>query len=229
MCVAVDRPGHRGLFYCHHGAGGDIAVCIRRAYAHIVVVDMAGEEVGDRHHVIVVIARTNIIAHGYEAVLREVGVRDDAALHRLPDARGTALVIDRDEGIRCIAWAVIRQLTDIRVLHFGEVVVRNAVRQVVAVLAVRHVDRIRRHEHRVDHVARIPGCAGAVGVEVCDTVLVDVDTEGLAIPVQGEHRLLRHHAVRIEVIELCLLVVVLIEPQPAVLREIAVVGHVGPV
>ena len=221
--------GTAGLFCRHHGAGGDIAVCIRRAYAHIVVVDMAGEEVGDRHHVIVVIARANIIAHGYEAVLREAGVRDDAALHRFPDTRGTTHMMNRDEGIRCIAWAVIRQLTDIRVLHFGEVVIRNAVRQVVAVLAVRHVDRIRWHEHRGDHVARIPGCAGAVGVEVRDTVLVDVDAEGLAIPVQGEHRLLRHHAVRIEVIELCLLVVVLIEPQPAVLREIAVVGHVGPV
>ena len=221
--------GTAGLFYRHHGAGGDIAVCIRRAYAHIVVVDMAGEEVGDRHHVIVVIARTNIIAHGYEAVLREAGVRDDAALHRFPDARGTALVIDRDEGVRRIAWAIVRQLTDIRVLHFCEVIVRNAVRQVVAVLAVRHVDRIRWHEDRVDHVARIPGCAGAVGVEVCDTVFVDIDAEGLAIPVQGEHRLLRHHAVRIEVIELGLLVVVLVEPQPAVLREIAVVGHVGPV
>ena len=225
----MDGPGYRGLFYRHHGAGGDVAVGIRCAYAHIVVVDMAGEEVGDRHHVVVVVACADIIAYGYEAVLREAGVRDDAALHRLPDARGTALVIDRDEGIRCIAWAVIGQLTDVRVLHFGEVIVRNAVRQVVAVLAVRHVDRIRRHEYRGDHVTRVPGRAGAVRVEVRDTVLVDIDAQGLAIPVQGKHRLLRHQAARIEVIELRLLVVVLIEPQPAVLREIAVIGHVGPV
>ena len=150
------RAGHRGLFYRHHGAGGDVAVGVRRADAHIVVVDMAGEEVGDRHHVVVVVAWADIIAHGYEAVLREAGIRDEAALHRLPDARGTALVIDRDEGIRCIAWAVIGQFTDVRVLYFGEVVVRDAVRQVVTVLSVRHVDRIRRHQHRVDHVSRVP-------------------------------------------------------------------------
>ena len=64
---------------------------------------MAGEEVGDRHHVIVIVACADIIAYGYEAVLREAGVRDDAALHRLPDARGTALVIDRDESVRRVA------------------------------------------------------------------------------------------------------------------------------
>ena len=73
---------------------------------------MAGEEVRDRHDVIVVIARTDIIAYGYDAVLREAGVRDDAALDRFPEPWSTTLMMDRKVCIRCIAWAVIVLTSD---------------------------------------------------------------------------------------------------------------------